>query len=93
MHFCMHLCTNAPVCPRAAQVTIAGGVGHPAVKKLAYDLCKAVPLLASDTSLLVDGIKVWLGGVLLQAVSHGDAGPRGGGSRGWACRAHKSVCF
>ena len=41
-----------------AQVTIAGGVGHHAVKKLAYDLCKAVPLLPSDYSLLVDGIKV-----------------------------------
>jgi len=39
-------------------VTIAGGVGHHAVKKLAYDLCKAVPLLPSDYSLLVDGIKV-----------------------------------
>lgn len=40
------------------QVTIAGGVGHPAVKKLAYDLCKAVPLSPADYSLLVDGIKV-----------------------------------
>lgn len=40
------------------QVTIAGGVGHQQVKKLAYDLCKAVPLLPSDYSLLVDGIKV-----------------------------------
>eukprot|EP00878_Enallax_costatus_P036408 GHUV01040884.1.p1 GENE.GHUV01040884.1~~GHUV01040884.1.p1 ORF type:complete len:122 (+),score=18.87 GHUV01040884.1:160-525(+) len=39
------------------QVTIAGGVGHQQVKKLAYDLCKAVPLLPSDYSLLVDGIK------------------------------------
>jgi hypothetical protein len=28
------------------------------VKQLAYDLCKAVPLLPSDYSLLVDGIKV-----------------------------------
>ncbi|KAF8065439.1 hypothetical protein HT031_003040 [Scenedesmus sp. PABB004] len=39
------------------QVTIAGGVGHQPVKKLAYDLCKAVSLLPSDYSLLVDGIK------------------------------------
>jgi hypothetical protein len=31
------------------------------VKKLAYDLCKAVPLLPSDYSLLVDGIKVHRG--------------------------------
>lgn len=44
--------------PAYTQVTIAGGVGHYAVKKLAYDLCKAVPLLPSDYSLLVDGIKV-----------------------------------
>jgi hypothetical protein len=45
-------------------VTIAGGLGHHAVKKLAYDLCKSVPLLPSDLSLLVDGIKVcgvWVG--------------------------------
>jgi hypothetical protein len=40
------------------QVTIAGGVGQQQVKQLAYDLCKAVPLLPSDYSLLVDGIKV-----------------------------------
>jgi hypothetical protein len=40
------------------QVTIAGGVGQQQVKQLAYDLCKAVPLLSSDYSLLVDGIKV-----------------------------------
>jgi hypothetical protein len=39
-------------------VTIAGGVGHYAVKKLAYDLCKSVLLLPSDLSLLVDGVKV-----------------------------------
>lgn len=40
------------------QVTIAGGVGHPHIKKLAYDLCKAVPLLDADCGLLLDGIKV-----------------------------------
>ena len=28
------------------------------MKKLAYDLCKSVPLLPSDYSLLVDGVKV-----------------------------------
>eukprot|EP00775_Hariotina_reticulata_P003869 gene3869-4124_t len=39
------------------QVTIAGGIGHQQVKRLAYDLCKTVPLLPSDYSLLVDGIK------------------------------------
>ncbi|KAI8464574.1 MAG: hypothetical protein J3K34DRAFT_114028 [Monoraphidium minutum] len=39
------------------QVTIAGGVGHPHVKKLAYDLCRAVPLLDADYSLVLDGIK------------------------------------
>ncbi len=40
------------------QVTIAGGVGHPHIKKLAYDLCNAVPLLDADYSLLLDGMKV-----------------------------------
>lgn len=57
---------NATLVPRqpcisnvvSLQVTIAGGVGHQQVKKLAYDLCKAVPLLPSDYSLIVDGIKV-----------------------------------
>jgi hypothetical protein len=49
-------------CCWCLQVIIAGGVGHHAVKKLAYDLCKAVPLLPSDYSLLVDGIKVQHGG-------------------------------
>lgn len=39
------------------QVTIAGGVGHPHIKKLAYDLCKAVPLLDTDYGLVLDGIK------------------------------------
>jgi hypothetical protein len=39
-------------------VIIAGGIGHQQVKRLAYDLCKTVPLLPSDYSLLVDGVKV-----------------------------------
>jgi hypothetical protein len=41
-----------------AQVTIAGGVGQHQVRKLAYDLCRAVPLLDADYGLLLDGIKV-----------------------------------
>jgi hypothetical protein len=39
-------------------VTIAGGVGHPHIKKLAYDLCRTAPLLDADYCLLLDGIKV-----------------------------------
>lgn len=40
------------------QVTIAGGLGNVHVKRLAYDVCKAVPLSESDGGLLLDGIKV-----------------------------------
>jgi hypothetical protein len=47
-----------PCCRHRVQVTIAGGVGHPHIKKLAYDLCNAVPLLDADYSLLLDGMKV-----------------------------------
>ncbi|GBF90113.1 hypothetical protein Rsub_02821 [Raphidocelis subcapitata] len=39
------------------QVMIAGGVGQHQVRKLAYDLCRAVPLLDADYSLLLDGIR------------------------------------
>jgi hypothetical protein len=52
------LVTDQCTPPHTAQVTIAGGVGHVPVKRLAYDLCKAVALLPSDVSLLADGIKV-----------------------------------
>ena len=39
------------------QVTIAGGLANVHVKRLAYDLCKAVPLSDADAGLLYDGIK------------------------------------
>lgn len=50
-----------------AQVTIAGGVGHPHIKKLAYDLCRNVPLLDADCSLILDGIKVCLAAACARA--------------------------
>lgn len=52
------MASAAAICWLFLQVTIAGGVGQQQVKQLAYDLCKAVPLLPSDYGLLVDGIKV-----------------------------------
>lgn len=39
------------------QVLIAGGLANVHVKRLAYDLCKAVPLSDSDSGLVCDGIK------------------------------------
>lgn len=47
-----------PTKPNTTKVTIAGGVGQPAVKRLAYDLCRAAPLLDADYALLLDGVRV-----------------------------------
>ena len=57
-HVPLPLCHTRLHEPPHTQVTIAGGVGHPHIKKLAYDLCRAVPLLDADYGLLQDGIKV-----------------------------------
>jgi len=55
---CSGATPDLPASNHGKQVTIAGGVGHPNIKKLVYDLCRAVPLVDADYSLLLDGIKV-----------------------------------
>jgi hypothetical protein len=73
------------------QVTIAGGVGQKQVKQLAYDLCKAVPLLSSDYSLLVDGIKVRVAAAAAAAAACG--GWHQGAASRWRCCCCQECCW